>query len=326
MAVKKTLITNSTLVEIMDNIFKENDYQMVIQGENNKKGQVVNARDFIKPHFYCFQADQTVQGFYGMESQEQENYIKEISLTMKETMALCEVSNLEVLASEDIDGGNFDGTITFFIPTDRIATLDDFITKLRNRYTGDYETGVNSNGDETAIMMKIGDIVVQASPFQSPIGRANICTLTIKFGYMLKAQNYTTEKYELSTDGLIYTSVPFSNGTIGVVYTTLPNTTQNQPMCVGETPQSASMSITLTYYEFTKFAILSTLRTRVMKLCSEENKTQPSEILRNSVYVKYTCGNESYVYKMIVKEYMKKIVNTDFSAITISLVLDALAE
>jgi hypothetical protein len=326
--VNKTLITNSTLVEIMKNIFTENDFDIAIQGVNNKKAFMTKALEYLDINFYCFQADQTVRGFYGMTSDQQEQYIKEMSINMQKTMALCEVSNLEVLASEDIDGGSYDGTITFFIQTDKIALLDDYITRLRNRYTGEYESGINSNGDETAIMMKIGDLVVQDSPFTSPIGRANICSLTINFGYMLKALNYTSEKFLFSLTGEMdsYKTIPFSNATLGITYTTLPNTCQNQPMVVGDISNSASMSITVTYYEFSKFEILSTLRQRVMKLCSEDNKINPSENLRNSIYVRYQCNGDVYTYRMIVKEYIKKIINTDFSATTITLAIDALAE
>jgi uncharacterized protein YaaR (DUF327 family) len=63
-----------------------------------------------------------------------------------------------------------------------------------------------------------------------------------------------------------------------------------------------------------------------MKLCSEDNRINPSENLRNSIYVRYQCNEDIYTYRMIVKEYIKKIINTDFSATTITLAIDALAE
>jgi hypothetical protein len=45
--VNKTLITNSTLVEIMKNIFTENDFDIAIQGVNNKKAFMTEALEYL---------------------------------------------------------------------------------------------------------------------------------------------------------------------------------------------------------------------------------------------------------------------------------------
>ena len=325
MEIKKTVISNLMLVDIMKNLFQENNFSITTKTKGSN-GTTTTICDFLQTKFYCFQADSTVQGFYGASAEEQTDYIAKLSKTMHDTMALCEVSNISMLASEDIDGGNFDGTISFFIPTDKIAMLDQYISILRNKYIGTYETGVNANGDTTAIMMKIGELVVNDYPFQSPIGRANVCTLTINFGYMLKAINYTDEKISISLDGLTYTEVPFLKSTMSIVYNSLPNTVQNAPMHIGEIPNSASMTLVLSYYEFNKFSILSDLRKRILYLCSNANKLSQNQNLSNIVYVKYTFEQEEYIYTMQVKDYVKNIVNTDFSNTTLTLGLNALEE
>lgn len=325
MSLTKTLINNSTLVDIMTNIFSDNDYTIAIKNSESAKAESISVVEYLNTTFYCFQNDQTATSFYGMAEEDQVNYINAIIKQKKKALALCEVSNISLLASEDIDGGNFEGQITFFIPTDRIQVLDTYLSTLRNKYIGTYESGVNASGQETAIMLKIGDLHVSDMAFQSQIGRANVCTLTIEFGYMLKALNYTSEKLSFSTDGETYEQAPFSKATIAVLGNPTSNTIQNQPMAVGDVINSISMTMTITYYEFNAFSILGTLRQRMLYLPSEENKTNLDGNMNADLYVKYSVGeDEEYTYRMIVKDYTKNIINTDFSTTTLSLTLKAL--
>lgn len=311
MTINKTELTNLFLTGIVESIFKENDKHLNV--ENKGVVTSVSAYETINPYFYCFSKDQTAHGFYAMEDEEQSDYIEKVFQGMQQTMCLCEISDIEPLASKDIEGGNFKGTLTFFIANDKIVYLDSYVDYLRTLYNGKYETLKQASKDMTLIL-KFGSLVVQSDPFMSNIGMANVCTLEIDFGYLDKAPNYTEEQISVSLDGTTYTEFPFNQATISVAYTTQANTQMANPKAIGEFQESVSLTMTFSFYEFTRFSYFKSLRNKCLGACSLSNSNYS---LNNFIWVKYN----GMTFKMIVKSWANTIVNTDISNCQMGLAL-----
>ena len=314
MIAKKTELTNLFLCGVVESLFKENTKPINV--EYNGVVESKDAYTILNPYFYCFTKDQTSHGFYGMEEEEQENYIDSISKQMQQTMCLCELSDLDMIASKDIDGGNFKGTLTFFIAQDKIAYLDSYVNTLRTKYLGTYETLIDGDGNEKTLIIKFGELEVQDSPFVSQIGMSNICTLVIEFGYLDKAKNYTEEQITLTMPSGETITLPFNQAQINVTYNTTSHTISSNPKGVGEFQQSVSMTMSLSFYEFTKFSAITELRNHCLGVCSTSSSS-------NDLNFKVVVSYSGYQFNMIVKSWANTIVNTDISNCNIVLSLGA---
>lgn len=311
---EKLLITNEYVATIIEEMFKSNTKSVAIQKDNMVKQ--VDLYTDLSPYFFCFQKDTTPQGFYGLSEETQIDYVEQITNQMQQVMCLVETSNIDLLASSDIDGGNFNATLTFFIPTDKIPNLDYYVNYLRNVYQGKYETIID-NDKETLLIAKIGSLNVNDEPFNSPIGRANICTLDISFGFLDYTTNYTeeSEKIQVSEDGTNYSIMPITSATMTVSYNTQGNTIISDPKGIGEISTSASFTMSISYYELTKFPMFKSISNKALGVCSLNQKSNYD--LNNYIYVKF----RDFEYKMIVKTYTASVVNTDFTNVSISLSL-----
>lgn len=301
------LITNEYVATLVERIFKNCSKKATVQkGEEIK---IVNLYEDLNPYFFCFQKDTTPQGFYGLSEETQVDYIEQITNQMQQVMCLVETSNIDLISSPDIDGGNFRTTLTFFIPTDKIANLDYFVNYLRSVYQSKY-----IYWDNKLIIAKFGELNVNEEPFNSPIGRANVCTLDIDFGYLDETTNYLedSEKIQVSEDGTNYSIMPISNAQINVNYNTQANTSITSPKGIGEITTSASLSITLTYYELKKFPTFKNISNKALGVCSLNSSNYD---LNNYLYVKF----RDHEFKMLIKAYNAVITNADFTTVTLSL-------
>lgn len=315
----KTNIDNYAVKEMVSNVFTSNDFD--IMKDNASLGSIMSV---LNIDFYCFMKNETATGLYGMTSDEQDAYVTNVLSSLgKKAKALVEVRDVKPISSTDIDGGNFTATITFFISANNVGLLSRYVSYLRDTYTGKYEEGINIGGDTTSIMMSFGDLLVTDYQQQTPMGKANICTLDIDFGYLLQATNYTSERFSLSTDNSTFIDVPYSKASIGIAITTESNTVQNNPKATGEIPVSSSLGLTITYYEFTKFPILTTIRNLSLGLVSTNNDDYSLTI---PVYCKYTNTEDEseFTYSCILTQYTKEIINTDFSVVSIALKLNGI--
>lgn len=307
---EKILITNESVLLKTQEMFKENTKTITIQ-----KGDEIKQVDLytdLNPYFFCFQKDTTPTGFYGLSEETQSDYIEQITNQLQQTMVLVEVSNIDMISSPDIDGGNFTATLTFFIPTDKVANLDYYITYLRNVYQGKYDKW--GDDSEAILIAKIGELQVNDNPFNSPIGRTNICTLEISFGYLDNCTNYTeeSEKIQVSEDNVNYVVMPISQASVSVVMTTMQNTRIDNPKAIGDISTSSTIGITLSYYELSKFPLFATISDKLLGVCSLESSNYD---LNNYLYVKF----RNHTFKMVVKSYTANITNTDFTSVALSL-------
>lgn len=307
------IITNDSVREMIQDMFETNDKKMLVYSEDTKQGTYTTLKESINPYFYTYQKNELTKGFYGANEEEQANYIDTISQNMQTTMCLVETSDIDMLASPNIDGGTFKATLTFFIPTDKIAILDYYVNYLRDIYKGKYET-LNNDYD---LIIKINDLVVQDYATITPIGMANICTLDIDYGYMQTCSKYLANTIQMSMDGTTWSNVPLTKCDITTQYTNNLNTTQNNPKNIGDIITSATFGLSLSYYDFTSYAHFGTIKDKALSICSINNDSD----LNNIVYIKLY---DKYIYKMVVRGYTESIVNTDFTSINLTLGISAL--
>jgi hypothetical protein len=307
------IITNDSVREIIQDMFESNDKKMTIYSEETQQGQLTTLKECLNPYFYTYQKNELTKGFYGANEEEQSNYIETIARNMQTTMCLVEVGDTDILASPNIDGGTFKATLTFFIPTDKIAILDYYVNYLRDIYKGKYDT----LNDEYDLIVKIGELVIQDYATLTNIGMANICTLDIDFGYMQMCSKYLANSVQMSLDGETFTNVPLTKCDIAVQYTNNLNTSQNNPKHVGDIITSATFGLSLSYYDFTSYSHFATIKDKALSICS----TNYDSDLNNIIYIKLY---DKYIYKMVIRAYSESLVNTDFTSVSLTLGISAL--
>lgn len=319
-----------TIIESLFNaVYEDTDLNNInVYSEDISELKVTTLKEMLPIDFYTYSKNELARGFYGANEEEQENYIETIANNMQETKALVELNSVEPLASPNIDGGNFRTTITFFIPSDKVAYLDLLATRIRDKYKGVFETYVDYSANALLnknygynLLISFDNLQIQDTSFYSPIGMANICTLNVDFGYMQSCDKYETTRIQLSTDGTNYYQCPLISFDLSTQYTTQLNTLQNNPKCVGDLVTSATIGFSMSFYAM-NYGIFQTLRTRCMGIC-DTSKSSDTD-LSNIIYVKiYYSDSEYYVYKCNVRSYTTKYVNSDFTQVSLVLGLNA---
>lgn len=319
-----------TIIESLFNeVYEDADLNNInVYSEDINKVKITTLKEMFPIDFYTYSKNELARGFYGANEEEQENYIETIANNMQETKALVELNSVEPLASPNIDGGNFRTTITFFIPSDKVAYLDLLVTRLRNKYKGVFETYYEANATKILndgypynLLISFDNLQTQDTSFYSPIGMANICTLNVDFGYMEECDKYETTRIQLSADGVNYYQCPLISFDLSTQYTTQLNTLQNNPKCVGDLVTSATIGFSMSFYAM-NYGEFQTLRKRCMGIC---DTSKSSDIdLSNIIYVKiYYSDSEYYTYKCNVRSYTAKYVNSDFTQVSLVLGLNA---
>lgn len=322
-------IAKTIIESLFNSVYEDTDLSNInVYSEDINKVKVTTLKEMLPIDFYTYSKNELAKGFYGSNEEEQENYIETIANNMQETKALVELNSVEPLASPNIDGGNFRTTITFFIPTDKVAYLDLLVTRLRDKYKGVFEeyyeanaTNFSNYGYPYNLLISFDNLQIQDTSFYSPIGMANICTLNVDFGYMELCDRYEEKRIQLSTDGKTYYQCPIISFDLSTQYTTQLNTLQNNPKCVGDLVTSATIGFSMSFYAM-NITTLQTLMQRSLSICST-NKSSDTD-LSNIIYVKLWYDNsEYYTYKCNVRSCTIKYVNSDFTQVSLVLGLNA---
>ncbi len=323
------LFTNEMAKDIVEEMLDNANANIVIHDEETKGVRNTTLKDEVNPLFYTYQKDELARGFYGSNEEQQENYIETIAQNLQQTRVLVELTKNEPLAIQDFKGGNVTITCTFFIPTDKVAVLDTWVSKMRDKRAGYIQySGFEYDDIKYSTIASVSELVIQDASFLSPIGMATICTLSIELGYLQYCSFYGENYIEISLDGSTYTKVPLIKFDIAMSYNTQANTTQNNPKAIGDISTSASISMNFTYYELWDNEIFEKIRSRCLSVCTTEYsnnyEADDDKNLQNIVWVKYNHDGGEYTYKMVVRSYSTSGTNADFMQASLSLGLSAL--
>lgn len=262
-----------------------------------------------------------------------EDWAQSLNASMKESYGLVELVDEEVTASQDIDSATKIGRITFLVQSDKISNLDYYVSKIRNAYLGNPQDIQNQYGEVIKAYIVIGTLVYEEEPSTIQLGECVQVSCNFRISYLTNALSYSDTEIAISLDGddlyteegeiygdTKYLTMPITKVTWQNIFTSNPLPTANRPDLTGFVATALSNVKTISFYDFNKE--LSMRFNDLFWKCSAyivDGKPAEEMEVNIPVFVRIKSNGHTYVYKDIIDNIQKTIVNNDFNISSITL-------
>lgn len=256
-----------------------------------------------------------------------DEWIESLNDIMRRTYGLVEFVNESVTASEDIDFGVKTAQVTFLVQVDKIKNLEYYVNKIKRNYLGNPQSVLDANGDNVQCYFLFGSLVYGDEPMRTQFGECITATMNLKMCYLSNAYTYSNTRFELSIDGTNYYTVPITKITLQKVFVTKAQPIQSRLDLTGVLVTSISGSWSLTYYDFNKTlnGLLDDIFWRLTAYSIDGVITTPEEV-NIPIWAKVVrdvnldgTENKVYIYKLVITDMVKTLVNNDYTTSTLSL-------
>lgn len=322
--------------------FNENSEKILLKDEYGKTIGEQDLAQYLNLHFYTWR-NRVVDAGKG-ELLPFDAWIDSLNASMNDAYVLIERTNDQAVSSQDIDGGQITGRATVLIQANKVANLDYYAGKIRNKYLGAPQDIVNSYGDTLKAYLNMGIILYDEEPMETQIGECVIVSFNFTINYLADAVSYSDEDISFSVGidpdelaenplGLKYEKLSLTKATLAAImtYSGVPYAARPDMTGVINTAQGNTWS--LSYFDFkTKlneeldrlFWEAGMLKYSVDGGANWEGKVLDDETNNDAIFVKvkktYSDGGEViYKYCFTPTEMRREIVNGDFTVCTIVL-------
>jgi hypothetical protein len=263
-----------------------------------------------------------------------DDWINSISFSMDKTYCLCELTNADATASQDIDNSTLYANLTFLVNTNKAKNIDYYVNKIRNSYLGKMQTIQNEFGNKISAFIDIGIPMYEEEPMQTTSsGECLVFTCKVVIDYLIDAYTYENTKVSISftgddtydsngniTNTTKFLQMPLSRETWQKIFVGTPLPVEQRADLTGYCMNSLSSSTTLSFYDINQelnnyindlFWSLGSYRIDGL-LTAQQDVNVP-------VYIRVESNNHSYVYKFVLEKLEKVIVNNSFNICSITL-------
>lgn len=320
-----------------------NSEQIVLIDAENGSQTDYDLAQYLNIEFYTWKDRLVEKSSQGIDSSSPlhyfEDWVQSLNFSLKESYALVEKLDEEVVASQDIDSATITGRITFLVQSDKVVNLDYYVSKLRNTYLGQPQTIQNSYGDEIKAFLTLGTLVYEQEPMMTQVGECIVVSSNFRLTYLNDAQVMSDTKIEISLDGddlydaqgnivdengnattTKYLEMPITKSTSQRVFNTTPLPTYTRPDMTGYVSSSVANVDVLSFYDYNK-----PLTKRFNELFWTygafriDNALTTTQNVNIPVWLKITSEGHVYYYKKVIEQMEKVLTNNDFNICSISL-------
>lgn len=326
----RTIFTTNDIKNIIENIFKNNNFTVDIDDGEEKKQ--VKAFDFLNIRFYTWKNRLVETDDYGEPYSAYGAWVQSLNLSMDKSYALVELLDEEATASQDIDSSTKVGKITFLIQTNKASVLDYYISKVRNEYLGNPQIIKNASGEALSAYIVLGTLMYDEEPETTQLGECIQVSCGFRLTYLNNAKSYNDIKVSIALDGNftiengkitsepVFLEMPFTKITWQNIITSNAMPMANRPDLTGFVATNISCVKTLTFYDFNKELSEKFDELLWSRGCFAKNgyltATQDVNI---PVYIKVVNGENTYIYKDMIDNMQKTLTNNDFTISSITL-------
>lgn len=306
----------------------ENSENIILKDESGEKK--IDLAKYLNIDFYSWKnrvvsQDETEQPLSNFET-----WLDSLNYSMEKGYALIETTGSEVVPSQDIDSATISARITFLIQTNKVANLDYYVAKIRNKFLGLPQDIQNSFGEKIKAYISFNSLDYDTEPTTIQYGECIIVSVKVKITYLTEALNYNDTPMYLSFDGTNYYQIPYTKTTWQNIFTGQAFPTQTLPNRTGVVNSSMTQVKTFTFYDFNKTLTLE-LNKKFWQLGAWKIKTSTdlSPVLVGSqpvnipIYIKVISDGVEYYFKDNIKTMQKDITNSDFIISSLTLQGDA---
>lgn len=355
--IMRTIFTTEDITYLIEQIYnsKDNSERIMLVDESSGQATDVDLAEYLNIKFYSWKERLIEKGKSSINDQPQlsvfEDWVQSLNFSMKESYALVELIDEDVVASQDIDSALKVGRITFLIQADKVKNLDYYVTKIRNNYLGKPEPIQNSFGNIIKAYILMGTLLYEQEPIMTQLGETIIATCNFTISYMSDALTYSDTTIQISLDGddlydangnivdangnttdgegnpiqTKYLEMPITKITWQNIYSSNPVSTTERPDKTGFVATALSNVKTLAFYDFNK-----ALSMKFNDLFWSGSAYRIDGILQTPkevnipVFIRIICKgadgqNHSYVYKDMIDNMEKVLTNNDFTISSLTL-------
>lgn len=317
----RSLFTTDDIKFFLEQIFANEEYNEKIILTENGEQKEIGLADYLGIDLYSWKDRVAETDKYTMQETPLETYIQQLNESVGKIIGLVEYTNNMAVASQDIDSGTLLGRITFLVDSNKIKNLDYFMAKVRNGLLGVSQEIINRNGDTIKAYINLGVLIYEGEPTMIQIGEVITCSANFEIKYLNNSATYNDIKMELSFDNATYFKLPYIRSTMQRIMTNSPLARQTRPDITGFRNSSISNTQTISFYDFNDNEFLTTLNDLFWTYGAiiKNNAETIVNDLNKPIYIKIETNNNTYIYKNIIDNIQKDILNNDFVVTSITL-------
>lgn len=333
---EKTTITTYDLKIILDSIFngnlrlsQESNGGVIYSNTNSEEIDLIDQEagttkqvdlaEYLNIYFYNWK--QRLVQISDTQIIDYDDFVQSLDLSLNQAYGLVEITDEEVVASQDIDSSTIRGRVSFLIQADKVNNLEYYTRKLRNEYLGRGETFINRYGQNIKSFILLGALIYDSEPQMTQIGEVISCSMGFTFTYLKEATSYDDYDFYLSVDGgTTYLQMPITKITAQEIFTTQAVPTASRPDLTGQLCSAVSQTITLSYFDFNT-ALTQALDDIFWEMSAysiDGVQTTVKEV-NVPVFLKIVRNVKTYIYKLVITNMQKTLVNTDFNVSVLGL-------
>lgn len=349
----RTILTTEDIKNIIENVFNgnlalskaskgaivyenPNSEQIILKDADTGESKTVDIAEYLNIHFYNWKqrlVNTQSEGYGAQELMLAEDWIQSLNFSLDQAYALVEKTDEEVVVSQEIDSSTITGRITFIMQANKIHNLDYYVTKVRNTYIGNPQDIQNSYGNTIKAFINIGALMYDSEPVTMQLGECLVVSLNFQISYMADALTYNDCEIQISLNGddtyddngdivgdTKYLTMPITKTTWQNIFATKPLPTAERPDLTGFVASSLSVVKTFSFFDFNKQ--LTNQFNELFWKCScyrYDGVLATKRDVNIPVYVKVITGGHSYVYKDVIDNMEKTLINNDFNISSITL-------
>lgn len=332
----------------------ENSEKILLKDEYGQSLDEKDLAQYLNLHFYTWRnrvVESEMGKHFTINGQESvEAWVKSLNGSMNDAYALVELTNTAALASQDIDAGKLTGRVTIIIQANKVALLDYYATKIRNKYLGAPQDITNSFGDIIKAYLGMGILLYDGEPTETQLGETVIVSFNFTIDYLADAFSYADtdisfyigeedpDDMETNPLGLHYMHLPLTKASVRSICEYQACVHAERPDLSGAINENIVNSLTLQYFDFKNEELVEELNRLfwergAIKYSVDDDTWENNEIpdFNIPVFMKvkqtYSKGGTVYYkYALVITEMNKDITNGEFNVNSVSLKTRALDE
>lgn len=314
----RTILTSEDVKNIVVDLFNENNEDIIIRNADTGEQTTKDLVSYLNIEFYNWK--QRVVEVSNTQLENFDDFAESMIYSMNRAFGLIEITDEEVVVSQDIDSATKQGKITFFIQADKVKNLEYFIQKLRMTYLGNPQEMVNADGERLKLYYLFGTLLYDTEPTMTQVGEVIECSCNFNIGFLNYADTYGDYEISLSFDNVNYYVIPLTKATAQAIMTSTSVPTQTRPDLTGVLVVAISSVKTLSFFDYDMdFTRQLNHLFWSMSAIKIDNVDTIAREVNNYIYVKVATGDHTYIYKDTITEISKAITNNDFTITTMTL-------
>lgn len=320
-----------------------NSENIIFTDEAGNQTSTADLAQYLNVEFYAWKKrlihEPNAFGAFNEEYGYFEEWVQSLNFSLNKAYALVEITDKDIVASPDIDSAEIVGRVSFLVQSNKIKNLDYYVNKLQCAYAGHPQEIQNSYGDDLTAFIVFGALDYEQEPIQTPLGECVVVFFDFRISYIQKARTYSDMEILLSftgddivnsngevvdingnTTATKYKKIALTNASFVAQFINTALPTATRPDLTGAIASGVSNSITLTFYDFDSEAVNEfNALFWAMGAYKIDNVATTRREVNVPMYVKVKTAGQEFIYKCLIDNMQKALVNNDFNVCSISL-------